>query len=118
MGVSKAAEYFKIYRFMAEGLGLTGIDLLLYARIFHFCKLEGGSYYESKPRAADFLGTTDRQIRRSMKRLIEAGLVHEVGEARVAYGRITKRYGIDKDAVKRAVAITKRLHWTGGGDDP
>lgn len=118
MAVPKAAEYFRVYRFMAEGMGLTGIDLLVYARVFHFCKMSEGSYYESKPRAADFLGTTDRQIRRTMKRLLDQGLIHEVGEAKVSYGRITKRYVVDTDAVRKAMSITKRLHWTGDEGDP
>lgn len=42
-----AGEFATVYRFMTEGLGLRGSDLLVYARIFSFCQEESGTYFES-----------------------------------------------------------------------
>ena len=55
-GNGKAAEFVKVYRFMTEGMGLQGTLLLVYARIFGFCKETGGSFWESRRGTAEFLG--------------------------------------------------------------
>ena len=39
-----AGEFATVYRFMTEGLGLRGSDLLVYARVFSFCQEETGAY--------------------------------------------------------------------------
>lgn len=44
----RAVEYVGVYRFMTEGMGLRGSELLVYARVFSFCRYEGVEFYESK----------------------------------------------------------------------
>ncbi len=70
-GNGKAAEYVKVYRFMTEGMGLQGTLLLVYARIFGFCKETGGSFWESRRGTAEFLGISVRQVNRDMRKLEE-----------------------------------------------
>lgn len=106
-----SATFFPVYRFMAVGLGLSGTELLLYARIFSFCAQTGRNFYESKTRTAEFLGVSDRQVRRATKKLLEKGLIVEVGTAKVPNGRITKRYEIVEKPVGMAMRITDRLYW-------
>ena len=67
----KASEYVKVYRFMTEGMGLSGTELLIYARVFGFSKLNGGEFWESKRGIAEFLGISERQAHRSFKSLVE-----------------------------------------------
>lgn len=109
---NRAADYVKVYRFMTEGMRLTGAPLLVYARIFGFCKNAGGTYYESKPNMARFLGISERQAFRAVAYLIDRGLIVESGE-HVVNKRITKRYELVDEEVRRAVRATARA--AGGG---
>ena len=83
-GKSRAAEFVKVYRFMTEGMGLTGTSLLVYARIFGFCKDTGGSFWESRRGTAEFLGISERQV--------------------------TKRYEVTEEPVKRALRTVAKRH--------
>lgn len=109
-GSSRAAEYVKVYRFMTEGMGLTGTALLVYARVFGFCKDTGGSFWESRRGTAEFLGMSERQVNRDFRRLEEDGLIACVGEWRLANGRITKRYEVADEPVRRALRVIARRH--------
>jgi hypothetical protein len=95
-GKSRAAEFVKVYRFMTEGMGLTGTSLLVYARIFGFCKDTGGSFWESRRGTAEFLGISERQVNRVIAGLESHGLIECLGEWRLPNGRITKRLLNDK----------------------
>lgn len=109
-GNSKAAEYVKVYRFMTEGMGLTGTSLLVYARVFGFCKETGGSFWESRRGTAEFLGMSERQVNRDIRRLEGMGLIENVGEQRLPSGRVTKRYVISDEPVRKALRVVARRH--------
>lgn len=109
-GNGKAAEYVKVYRFMTEGMGLQGTLLLVYARIFGFCKETGGSFWESRRGTAEFLGISVRQVNRDMRRLEEDGLIEAIGEWRLPNGRISKRYEVTEVPVKKALRIVAKRH--------
>ena len=64
---------------MTHELGLSGIELLVYARVLSFCTTTDGTYYESRARCAEFLGTSVRQVVRAFARLCEGGLIEDVG---------------------------------------
>lgn len=105
----KASEYVKVYRFMTEGMGLSGTELLIYARVFGFSKQNGGEFWESKRGIAEFLGISERQAHRSFRSLVEKGLLMEVGERSLPNGRITKRYEVAQEPVRKGLsAIAKR----------
>lgn len=106
----KAAEYVKVYRFMTEGMGLTGTALLVYARIFGFCKETGGSFWESRRGTAEFLGMSVRQVNRDIKLLERDGLISCAGEWKLANGRITKRYEVVDEPVRKALKLVARRH--------
>lgn len=109
-GNGKAAEFVKVYRFMTEGMGLTGTSLLVYARIFGFSKETGGTFWESRRGTAEFLGMSERQVNRDIRRLEGMGLIENVGEQRLPSGRVTKRYVISDEPVRKALRVVARRH--------
>ena len=109
-GNGKAAEFVKVYRFMTEGMRLQGTLLLVYARIFGFCKETGGSFWESRRGTAEFLGISVRQVNRDMRRLEEDGLIEAIGEWRLPNGRISKRYEVTDEPVRKALRVVARRH--------
>lgn len=76
-----AGEFATVYRFMTEGLGLRGSDLLVYARVFSFCQEEGSTYFESAESCAEFLNMSERQVRRSLGNLVSRDLIAETADA-------------------------------------
>ena len=112
---NRAVEYVRIYRFMTEGMELRGSELLVYARVFSFCRHEGVEFYESKQSTARMLGISERQVHRAISSLVARGLLVERGEHVLPNRRITKRYGLVDAAVERAVRITERRNRLGGG---
>ena len=75
----RSDEAFIIVReFMTRGLGLTGLPLLVYARIYGFCE-SGSPYFESKAHLGKILGVDTRSVVRAVRKLEEVGLVFEVG---------------------------------------
>lgn len=109
-GNGKAAEFVKVYRFMTEGMGLTGTSLLVYARIFGFCKETGGSFWESRLGTAEFLGISERQVKRDIRKLEKDGLIESVGEWRLPSGRISRRYEVTEEPVRDAIKVVARRH--------
>lgn len=86
-------EFIVVHRFMLQDLGLKGIPLLLYARIYGFCR-SGSTYYESRPAAARALNTTPRSLIRAINELTEQGLIVHTGNHVSASGSVTKEYEI------------------------
>ena len=66
---AKGQEFVVAHRFMWRDYGLSGVTLLVYARIYGFCR-DGGEFYESRAATADFLGTTPRTVTRAVDELL------------------------------------------------
>lgn len=98
------ASFLIIHRFMWAALGLSGVTLHVYARIYGFCRDGTGHFYESRAATARFLGTTSRTVSRSIAELLACGLIHEDGEHQNANGSATRNYVIDRAAVRLAIA--------------
>lgn len=82
----RSDEAFIIVReFMTRGLGLTGLPLLVYARIYGFCE-SGSPYFESKAHLGKILGVDTRSVVRAVRKLEEVGLVFEVGRQELSKG--------------------------------
>jgi predicted transcriptional regulator len=98
-----AGEFATVYRFMTEGLGLRGSDLLVYARVFSSCEEETGTHFESAESCAVFLNMSERQVRRSLVSLASRGLIVEAdGSAQCARGRAFSLCGeAVRDAIRR-----------------
>ena len=106
----RASESVKVYRFMTEGMGLSGTELLIYARVFGFSKQNGGEFWESKRGISEFLGISERQAHRSFRSLVEKGLLVEVGERALPNGRVTKRYEVAQEPVRNGLSVVARRH--------
>ena len=71
-------EFTTVRHFMMADLGLSGLPLLVYARIFGFCDA-GCGYFESKGGLARFLNVQERSAYRAIRDLLEQGLIEECG---------------------------------------
>lgn len=93
-GGGSGDEFVVVHRFMIEELGLKGATLLVYARIYGFCRAGNLDFYESKPKTAEFLGLSERTVFHSIRELTAKGLIYEVGSHELGVGRSTKVYRI------------------------
>lgn len=80
-----------VRRWMWRDLNLAGVTLLVFARVWSFCREGAGEFYESKPRMAEVLGVSEREVYRAFSTLTGRGLVTEVGKTRSG----AKRYRVD-----------------------
>ena len=71
-------EFTAVRHFMMADLGLSGLPLLVYARIFGFCDA-GCGYFESKGSLARFLNVQERSVHRAIRDLLDRGLIEECG---------------------------------------
>ena len=71
-------EFTAVRHFMMADLGLSGLPLLVYARIFGFCDA-GCGYFESKGGLARFLNVQERSVHRAIHDLLDRGLIEECG---------------------------------------
>lgn len=89
-------EFTAVRHFMMADLGLSGLPLLVYARIFGFCDA-GCGYFESKGGLARFLNVQERSAYRAIRDLLEKGLIEECGVHASTRGHPTKRYRIVRE---------------------
>lgn len=85
-------RFIVVYRFMWQKLGLDGVTLRVFARIYGFCKDGDSEFFESRLATADFLGTTPRTVTRSINELVGKGLIKQVGVHISASGNVTRSY--------------------------
>jgi hypothetical protein len=85
-------RFIVVYRFMWDRLGLDGVTLRVFARIYGFCRDEDSKFYESRPATARFLGTTPRTVTRSINELVDKGLIEQVGVHASTSGNVTRSY--------------------------
>ena len=90
--------FITLHGFMMKGMGLSGVPLLVFARIYGF-NSAGLDFYESKPHLASFLNTTERSVYRAFSDLLEKGLIQESGSHRHASGAETKCYSVVWSAI-------------------
>jgi hypothetical protein len=74
---SHRLSFVLIHDFMMVDLKLTGVPLLVYARIFGFWAC-GRVFYESKEGTAKFLNVSARAVFRAIGQLTENGLVYDL----------------------------------------
>lgn len=66
-----------LYPFMWEEFELRGNALLVYSRIYGFCK-DGGRFYESRAGTSSYLGISERSVIRAINELESRGLIYEI----------------------------------------
>lgn len=77
--------FLVLHPFMWKELGLKGTTLLVFARIYGFCK-DGGTFYESRRRTATYIGVSELRHQGGVR----AG-------AERAYRRSRRRMGKGRD---------------------
>ena len=98
-------EFTAVRHFMMADLGLSGLPLLVYARIFGFCDA-GCDYFESKGGLARFLNVQERSAHRAIRDLLDRGLIEECGVHSPARGHTTKRYRIVRERLPPGALAT------------
>lgn len=117
----KKGGFVVVHEFMWKDLGLTGVALLVYARVFGFCRHGSGDFYESKAKTAAFFGINERTVFRAMKELIERGLLIEVGTYELGNGRRTKAYRVRQATIPACLRQSGAMPWENGsisGNEP
>lgn len=104
----KKDGFVVVQEFMWKDLGLSGVALLVFARVFGFCRHGSGDFYESKARTAAFFGVNERTVFRAMRELIERGLLVEVGTYELGSGRKTKAYRVCQQTTWQIATRYKR----------
>lgn len=98
-GRTKTPSFVIVYDFMMKELDLSGIELLLYARIFGF-SAAGRDFYESKGNTAKYFNASARSIFSAYSALERQGLVKQTKPT----GKTeSKRYKIRKDALPEGI---------------
>lgn len=93
-------RFLVVYRFMWDELGLDGITLRVFSRIYGFCRDGRSEFYESRASTAEFLGTTPRTVTRSINELLEKGLIVQTGLHQAPSGNATRSYGLTARAIR------------------
>lgn len=110
-------RYIVVREFMTRGLGLAGLPLLVYARIYGFCS-GGGTCFESKKSMSELLRVDERSVYRAIKTLKALGLIEEVGTHSTPGGHETKAYAVSWDAISRARSQAANPDESPSSDDP
>lgn len=84
--------YLVVFPFMMRELGLQGTELLVFARVYGFCRC-GHEFFESRQKTADFLGASKRSVISAVNGLVEKGLIEETGKRGNRHNS-TKRYAV------------------------
>lgn len=83
--------FLVLHPFMWRELGLRGAELLVFARIYGFCK-NGGLFYESRAGTAGYLGLSERSVTRAIGGLVERGLLVDLDPTISLDGISTRTY--------------------------
>ena len=117
------SDAFLVLRpFMWKELGLKGTALLVFARIYGFCK-DGGTFYESRKRTASYLGVSERSVIRAVSELEQRGLIAETRGEWTRNGVTTRSYALGHlaDRTRRAPdklsPPDRKSDFRQGGDD-
>lgn len=95
-----------LHPFMWKELGLKGTALLVFARIYGFCK-DGGTFYESRKRTSTYLGLSERSVIRAVSELEQRGLIAEAGSDWARDGMTTRNYVLGRCAMRKFCAPGK-----------
>lgn len=85
--------------FMLHELGLKGTQLLVFARIYGFCK-GGGRFFESRARTARMLNVSERSVIRAIGELVDRELIEEAGAEWIPDGYSTRAYCLGFEAIR------------------
>jgi len=91
----KDNTYITIQSWMRDRLGLTGVDLMLYAIIYGFSQ-DGRSFYAGSTKyLVEWTGVSEDSVLRHLRKLTESGILIKKGET--AYGAVKRVFYIASD---------------------
>lgn len=73
-------SYFVVQGWMTVELGLSGLDLMVYAVIWGYCQNTQSYFYGSRQYIADMTGASVRGVQKALQNLQEKGLVINIGK--------------------------------------
>lgn len=88
---------------MWRDIGLRGADLLVFARVYGFCK-NGGLFYESRAGTASYLGLSERSVTRAIGNLVDKGLLIDLDPSVSMDGVSTRTYRLP-DSITDAFSL-------------
>lgn len=101
---SPDGDAFLVLRpFMWRDIGLRGADLLVFARVYGFCK-NGGLFYESRAGTASYLGLSERSVTRAIGNLVDKGLLIDLDPSVSMDGVSTRTYRLP-DSITDAFSL-------------
>ncbi|WP_129546467.1 hypothetical protein [Trueperella pyogenes] len=106
----------RVYQFMWKSLGLSGVTLSIFVRIYGFCGNGTSELYESRAKTVEFLGTTARTVTRSVNELVSRGFVVQTGTRTSPSGAVTRSYRLG-DAVHDMPSNVTLLRSSDSWDD-
>lgn len=83
--------FLVLHPFMWHDIGLRGAELLVFARIYGFCK-NGGLFYESRAGTASYLGLSERSVTRAIGALVDRGVLIDLDPTVSMDGISTRTY--------------------------
>lgn len=89
------ASFIIIHEFMMQDLKLSGVELLLYARIFGF-SAAGRDFYESKKNTAKYFGVSSRSVFNACGVLVYRKLIYQT---KITAKTESNCYSIRKEAL-------------------
>ena len=99
-GPGSKGRYVKVYDFMGGELGLSGVELLVFARVYGFAAA-GKAFYESRAKTARFFGCSRRAVITAVKGLVSKGLILEAELPADARFRGEKAYIVNGPVLER-----------------
>lgn len=73
-------SYFVVQGWMTVELGLSGLDLMVYAVIWGYCQNTQSYFYGSRQYIADMTGASVRGVQKSLQKLQDKGLIINIGK--------------------------------------
>lgn len=73
-------SYFVVQGWMTVELGLSGLDLMVYAIIWGYCQNTQSYFYGSRQYIADMTGASVRGVQKSLQKLQDKGLIINIGK--------------------------------------
>lgn len=73
-------SYFVVQGWMAIELGLSGLDLMVYAIIWGYCQNTQSYFYGSRQYIASITGASVRGVQKSLQKLQDKGLIINIGK--------------------------------------
>lgn len=98
-------SFLVVHPFMWRALDLKGVELLVFARAYGFCK-NGGTFYESRAGTASYLGISERSVTRAIGSLVERGVLVDLDPDAPPDGVSTRAYTLSDHVAREFPCAT------------